>query len=122
VRSYPSWIAGLRYRGPDGTKRGKYCLGLREGDRLDLVPEPENEHDRNAIAIKHNGRHLGYVPMRHQWVAEAIAEGDRLSCAVTKMETEGWLLKRASFVGVRIAVEGDGNASARDTERLEPQI
>ena len=110
-----SWIAGLRYRGPDGTKRGKYCLGLREGDRLDLVPEPENRHDQNAVAIKHNGCHLGYVPSRQQWVWETISKGHRLSCAVTRLETEGWLFRRVSFVGVRITVESEGKANARDT-------
>ena len=34
------------------------------GERLALVPEPENEHDRNAIAIWNEARTLqaGYVP------------------------------------------------------------
>lgn len=114
MRSYPSWIAGLRYRGPDGTKRGNYCLRLREGDRLDLVPEPNNKHDQDAIAIKHNGRHLGYVPSRHQWVAEALAEGRQLSCVVARMEKEGWLFQRVSFVGVRITIEGASRTNARD--------
>ena len=79
------------------------------------MPEPENRFDINAVAIKHDGHHLGYVPARHQWVSEAISEGDQLSCAVTRMETAGWLFRRVSFVGVRITVEGDGNANAQDT-------
>ena len=87
---------------------------MREGDRLDLVPEPENRHDQNAIAIRHNGCHLGYVPSRQQWVSEAISEGDRLACAVTRMEKEGWLFRRVSFVGVRITVKSDGKENARD--------
>ena len=34
------------------------------GERLALVPEPENEHDRNAVGIWNAGRTLqvGYVP------------------------------------------------------------
>src|SRR5262245_30696122 len=104
VRSYPSWIAGLRYRGPDGTKRGTYCRQLRQGDRLDLVPEPKNKYDADAVAVHHNGHHLGYVPARHSWVSEAIAEGQRLACAVSRIETEGWLFRRASFVGLQISV------------------
>jgi hypothetical protein len=115
VRSYPSWIAGLRYRGPDGINRGKYCLRLRGGDPLDLVREPENKYDQDAIAIKHNGCHLGYVPSRHHWVAEALGEGHQLSCAVARMETEGWLFRRVSFVGIRISIDDDGRADAKDT-------
>ena len=64
MRSYPSWIAGLRHRGMDGTNRGRYCGRLRTGDRLDLVPEPENPHDEYAVAVRHDGRHLGYIPAR----------------------------------------------------------
>ena len=115
MRSYPSWIAGLRYRGPDGINRGKYCLRLRAGDPLDLIPEPENKYDPDAIAVKHSGCHLGYVPSRHHWVAEAIGEGHRLLCAVARMETEGWLFRRVSFVGIRISIDDDSRADARDT-------
>ena len=34
------------------------------GARLDLVPEPENEHDANAVGVWNDGRTLqaGYVP------------------------------------------------------------
>jgi hypothetical protein len=108
----PSWIAGLRHPGPDGTNRAKYCLGLRAGEQLDLVPEPENPYDQNAVAIKHKGWHLGYVPTRHDWVSKALEEGDQLSCAVVRMETAGWLFRRVSFVAISITVERDGEAKA----------
>ncbi|MDO4437305.1 MAG: HIRAN domain-containing protein [Coriobacteriaceae bacterium] len=35
---------------------------LKAGDALDLVPEPDNPHDSEAIAIKCKGVKLGYVP------------------------------------------------------------
>ncbi len=104
MRSYPSWIAGLRYRGPDGTNRGRYCRRLGAGDPLALIPEPENTYDQNAVAVKHEGHHLGYIPARHHWVAAAIEEDRKLSCVVTRIEEEGWFFRRASFVGVQISV------------------
>jgi hypothetical protein len=52
-------VAGVSYRAealPDAS--------FDPGRRLALVPEPENEHDPNAVAIWNEGRTLqvGYVP------------------------------------------------------------
>ena len=62
MRSYPSWIAGLKFPAPDGTDRGAYCAGLTEGSSLNMVPEPTNKFDSHAVALHHNGKHLGYIP------------------------------------------------------------
>jgi hypothetical protein len=38
IKGYPSWIAGIKYPGPDGTDRGKYCArNLSAGAVLDLA-------------------------------------------------------------------------------------
>ena len=29
---------------------------------VDLIPEPDNPHDPNAIRVYMNGKHIGYVP------------------------------------------------------------
>jgi hypothetical protein len=52
-------VAGVSYRG-DALQDG----GFAPGRRLVLVPEPDNEHDPNAIGIWDEGRMLqaGYVP------------------------------------------------------------
>jgi hypothetical protein len=40
------------------------CSTLKVGDLVYLVPEPDNEHDENAIrAYSDNGEVIGYVPM-----------------------------------------------------------
>ena len=81
---------------------------MRPGDRLSLIREPENTYDQNAVAVKHDGHHLGYVPARHHWVAEAIDEEHKLlSCGVTRIEEEGWFFRRASFVGIQISINDD---------------
>jgi hypothetical protein len=116
VRSYPSWIAGLRYRGPDGTNRGRYCAhNLKSGVELDLIPEPSNPYDDHAVAVKHRGHHLGYIPMRHSWIGEALIDEDAaLECNAGKIETAGWLFPRASFVGLRVTIINDrGSTKAK---------
>ncbi len=38
---------------------------LRAGDRLELVPEPDNPHDAEAVAIYRGSIKLGFVPAEH---------------------------------------------------------
>ena len=41
---------------------------LKDGDELELVPEPENEFDEDAIAIYKNEMQVGYVPKEFTWM------------------------------------------------------
>jgi HIRAN domain len=52
-------VAGVSFR-PEAVADASFD----PGERLALVPEPENEHDRNAVAIWNEARTLqaGYVP------------------------------------------------------------
>lgn len=54
---YSFRVAGLYYH-TENTE------GLKPFEILDcdLIPEPENEHDPNAIKVVVNGKHIGYVP------------------------------------------------------------
>jgi hypothetical protein len=50
-------VAGFRhYSG------GEVLRELKPGDRLDLVREPGNPHDANAVRVEWRGVKLGYVP------------------------------------------------------------
>src|SRR5580704_18788061 len=102
VRKYPSWIAGLHHRRPDGLNRAKFCLHhLVPGTTLTLVPEPTNAHSDHAVAIKLADFHIGYVPERHDWVYRALVdEGVKLHCVVEHVEAQGWLFRRARHVAL----------------------
>jgi len=50
-------LAGFRYY--DGAALWD---GMRVGDPLRLVREPDNPHDANAVRIEWNDRRIGYVP------------------------------------------------------------
>lgn len=116
ARSYPSWIAGVPYVGPDGTDRAAFCASLRPGEKLALVPEPTNIHDPDAVAIYCRGHHLGYVPARHHWVHDSLHEGDELECIVTDIDcpTPG----RAEHVHIRISVLADGSEPDDEVARV----
>lgn len=108
-RAYPSFIAGLAYESPTGTDRRRYCACLQVGSTLELVPEPTNAHDPDAIALVHDGHHLGYVPAKHRWVAESLAEGDELICLVESVGIDDADPDCAYRVGLQIGIVSDGD-------------
>lgn len=63
---------------------------LRFGTELALRREPTNRHDRNAIAVLHGGRMLGYVPRTHaEKLARMMDWGNRFAFKATK-DPRGW--------------------------------
>ena len=105
VRSYPSWIAELKRKSPEGVDRRRYAYEkIGPGESIELIREPANQRDDHTVAFRHCGVHLGYVPKRHCWVAPAIDEGRRLVAIVDKVKVGGILRRRTKFVRVRIAV------------------
>ena len=56
-------VAGLSYRSDDIPNKWFHkpdadCDGLS----AELIPEPDNKHDKNAIKVIVSGIHVGYVP------------------------------------------------------------
>lgn len=79
VQSSP--LAGYRY----GEGADLWPL-LREGDVLELVPEPGNAHDANAVRVEWRGRKLGYVPRRQNAaLAWGLGRGTPLRARVSRL-------------------------------------
>jgi len=79
VQSSP--LAGYRY----GEGAQVWPL-LREGDALELVPEPGNAHDANAVRVEWRGRKLGYVPRRENAaLAWGLERGTPLRARVSRL-------------------------------------
>ena len=51
MRHFFASVAGESFRNEDGTDRQGIIAGCRVGDPLVLVPEPDNDHDENAIKV-----------------------------------------------------------------------
>ena len=68
------------------------------GDRLELVREPDNPHDRQAVAIRWGGEHIGYVPRRvNADIARRLDAGDRLSGHLTRLDERADTWQRLEF-------------------------
>ena len=79
VQSSP--LAGFRY----GEGAELWPL-LQPGDRLELVREPDNPHDTNAVRVEWRGRKLGYVPRRQNAaLAWGLERGTLLRARVSRL-------------------------------------
>ena len=71
---------------------------IRVGDRLTLVREADNRHDRNAIRVEWRGHKLGYVPRaENRAAARALDTGERLEARVTGLRDDPAPWRRIEF-------------------------
>ncbi len=62
---YHGKVVGVTHRNPDGSDRQAIARTLNERDELQLVPEPDNRYDENAIKVlTPNGDQVGYLEGR----------------------------------------------------------
>ena len=59
---------------------------LRTGDRLDLVREPDNPFDSNAVRIEWQGHQIGYLPRRENLaVARRLDRGETVEARISRL-------------------------------------
>jgi HIRAN domain len=110
LRTYPSHIAELRRPSPAGVDRRRYVYGfVRPGDALELVRERDHPRNPRAVAYYHRRVHLGYVPKRQRWVAEALDDGLRLAVIVEKVKMSWLPRRRARSVRTCLVIFYDGH-------------
>jgi hypothetical protein len=102
-----SKIAGVTHANEDGTARQQIIASrCKAGLPLTLIAEPENPHDKNAIAIFLNGTQLGYIQAGRlaDELSEFINCGIAVSAEIAKIT--GGPAEQKSF-GVNIAIHID---------------
>jgi len=82
-------LAGVRHKNADGSSRQKIIKTLSIGSNIDLIPEPENPYDPNAVACYYKGRQVGYLMKRdNSQVLEAIKKGTNVTAKVHTIEPD----------------------------------
>jgi len=105
--SFHTKVVGVTHKNANGTKRQSIIKRCSVGEVLDLVHEPHNPHDENAISVRRrNGERLGYLSrsvaeLQHTW----MWRGYEFRCRISTL-TGGWWKTR----GVNLLIE-----------RLEPE-
>jgi hypothetical protein len=99
---YTVGIVGESHRNADGTSRQAEIKRCSEGDFVELVPEPHNPHDSNAIlVVSENGRGIGYISRDHNgWIGEKLVAGKISSARIHAIIGGG----RGEKFGVLLAV------------------
>lgn len=76
------WVVGLEHH--DGMKLWDQ---LSRGAVLDLVPDPDNPHDPNAVEVRLGGHMVGYVQkMEAKRVSPILQLGVQYKCKVVSRE------------------------------------
>jgi hypothetical protein len=82
VQSSP--LAGFQYYAGEELWRD-----MREGDKLDLIREPGNEHDANAVRVEWRGIKLGYLPRaENRAVAAEMDRGTAVSARIARLTAD----------------------------------
>jgi hypothetical protein len=82
VQSSP--LAGFQYYSGEALWRE-----MREGDKLDLVREPDNSHDANAVRVEWRGIKLGYLPRaENRSVAAEMDRGTAVAARIARLTAD----------------------------------
>ena len=75
-------ISGVSYRGNEAKEKFN---SLRAGDTVELVAEPDNQYDRDAIKVIVDGHFIGYVSREcNREISEDMQKGIRFSGDVVR--------------------------------------
>lgn len=83
-------VAGVTFNG-----RQKYLSKISETDPAELVREPENKYDSNAIKVIVRNFHMGYIPKQ---IARELKEYKNLSATIR------WINRREEYYGMAIDI------------------
>ena len=116
---YRCYVRGLQYRDADEG----FVETLAVPQPLDLVKEPDNRHDRRAIAVYADGVKVGYLPREDNLVlGKLIRRGLPVACRLIGVQAGGESSRRLS---VEVALlypphpTTDPEIGAQETARLE---
>lgn len=88
-----SLLAGFRYY-----DAGALWDEMKVGDALELVREPDNPHDANAVRVEWRGYQLGYVPRRENAdVARQIDRGSQVKARISRLQMSRSPSRRIEF-------------------------
>lgn len=71
-------VVGIDFPNADGSNRRSEAMMTLPGESVELVPEPKNKHDSNAIAVvSPRGFQLGYVNAeRAPYIGSRMSRGE----------------------------------------------
>jgi len=123
-------VVGIDFSNADGTNRRSEAMMTLPGEQVELIPEPRNNHDSNAIAVvSPRGVQIGYLSAeRAPYVRGRMSRGDD-AVAIFQGINGGAAFIRVRFDGAtptlpnpadHPAASRDLTRSSRSLERYDP--
>lgn len=100
------------YEGP------KIIDEINKSGQLEMVREPENKHDKRAIALHFNGHKIGYLPQESNKTLSILMDTELLEfhCEITQIEKEA-----SDWEKIRVAVYALKEIKDQnDLKKIEP--
>lgn len=86
-RHYSTQLRGVSHENDDGSARRDILRKCSIGEEVELIPEPENLFDANAVKVcRSNGEQLGYLPARSQ-LAKKLEQGCTFRARIKNIRT-----------------------------------
>src|SRR5690606_23717818 len=63
----------------------EHIKSVREGDSVDLVAEPDNLFDKNAIQVKHNNNVIGYINRFNSLTLKQLDFSSSISASILRL-------------------------------------
>lgn len=91
---------------------------LEEGDDLDLVPEPDNKYDSNAVKIMFDGVMLGYVPQKFSAEVSAALQIGDVACTILTLDKneKPWKMLEVAVISESSEDDVDDDDDEEDEE------
>lgn len=67
---------------------------VEKGAKLELVPEPSNEVDANAVAVFNAGQKIGYLPKEKAAIFSPLIRNKYIKVNATVMQVDSWVERR----------------------------
>jgi hypothetical protein len=76
-RAFYQQVHGVKFKNDDGSSRQQIIKACSVGEELDLVPEPDNRYDSDAVKVcRQNGQQLGYLPSGNRMAQNGVLDND----------------------------------------------
>lgn len=76
-------VRGITHKNEDGSSREEIAKNLSKGQEVQLIAEPQNEHDRWAVKVMVNEKQIGFLPSDAR-DASAVLRGEPITARVHK--------------------------------------
>jgi len=105
TQNYKVRLECVEFKNADGSSRSNIIASCNEGDEVELVREPNNPHDKAAIAVYHRDRQIGYLPAGDRRLAAHIDAGIEVHARITRISERPTEAKPDRLPRVMIQIE-----------------